>query len=127
MGGALMLVAVCVALAGCGKSGSSGSSSAGGTFAGASGAASTADTVNAVQSKVKADNSLAGANIEAKLENGSIRLDGTVKSPTQKDRAEQVVLQTQQEKNQQTGVLDYLTVEEGAGGTTPSGGPSGSH
>jgi|SRR5579872_4017016 len=93
--------------AGCGKSGSSASEGTGG------GAASTADTATAIQQKIKTDKEMAGADVKVSEQDGTISLEGTVTSVAQKDKAEQIVLETQKEKNQQTGDHNNLIVKEG--------------
>ncbi len=113
-------------LTGCGKSGSSEGKD--GAMVGSTGTASTATTGQAVQEKLKADKDLAGADIKAQEQSGTIVLDGTVKSVAQKDKAEADVIALQKEKKLQTGVLNNLTISEGgakAGDTKMGGDTSG--
>ncbi len=110
-----------VLVVGCGKPGASGGDE--GTV-GATGATSDTSTVTAIQDKIKADKDLDGANIKVTSQNGTIALDGTVSKIEQKDKAEQIVRDTQKEKKQQPGVEDRLLVQTGG---AAGGGAGGGH
>lgn len=102
---AALAATIAITLAGCGDQPSVPTGQAGG------GPPSTADTVNAIQNKIAADKALAGSRITVSEQQGSIVLEGTVKTPAQKDEAEKVVLDVQQQKRQQSGLLDNLLVK----------------
>src|SRR5207302_1865166 len=71
--------------------------------AGATGNASSAETAKAVETRIKADKDLAGTQVGVREQNGTIALDGTVSSVSQKDKAEKIVMDTQKELKQQPG------------------------
>ena len=85
---------------------------------GTAGANSTASTVTVIEQKIKADSKMAGADIKVTEQGGNIVLEGTVKSPDQKDTATSIVVAAQKEKKQQQGVVDNTLVAE-------SGAPQG--
>lgn len=85
---------------------------------GMAGANSNASTVTVIEQKIKADSTMAGADIKVTEQGGNIVLEGTVKSPAQKDTATAIVVAAQKEKKQQQGVVDNTLVAE-------SGAPQG--
>lgn len=123
-----IIVACSAALAvGCGKPGGSADFGSGGQTAGSNQPAATGDTVKAIQDRIAADAEMKGAemkgaDIKVKESEGSIALEGTVTSPAQKDKAEQIVYAVENDMKQQPGVKDYLMVKEGRSGTKGNGG-----
>jgi hypothetical protein len=76
-----------------------------------------------VESKVKSDSQLAGANISVMAADGAIVLNGSVDSIGQKDHAEQIVIETEKAQGSAIGVMNNLIVSETGNSTSaPDGG-----
>ena len=114
------LGALTIVVAGCGKPGGD-TTAAGGPTVGSNAPASTADTVKTIQQRIAADKDLQGKSITVKEESGTISLEGTVDTQTQKDQAEKIVYDVQKELKQQTGVMNNLMIQENGASATASG------
>ncbi len=107
---ALALVALLGILVGCGGSPKEGGS----TLPPANSAVSTAEDSKLqtdVTAKIKAEASLKDAKIEVKVTNRQVILEGNVKKPEEKDKAEEVVNEAIKDTNG-AGVVNDIQIDE---------------